>query len=167
MLRGMLLAGLIALGSPGGLGGQALAGEWRVELVLEAGAGPDPATARSVRGTVSLAPPPAAPAGLPDPGPAVHAGTFAIDFRPFGFAPESTEALAWLARGDTVRMLLNAVVDHGVLELVGVRAAGGEVTGSWARVGDRRDPPHGRFRMWRQPEPAQRLRPRAEPGPPH
>jgi hypothetical protein len=53
----------------------------------------------------------------------------------FGFRPESAEALGWYDGPDHVRIVLNPVVDHGAIELVGRRAAD-SVAGEWTMTGD-------------------------------
>jgi len=45
------------------------------------------------------------------------------------------EALAWRESGESIRILLNPVVDHGVIELSGTRA-GNTITGQWTMTGD-------------------------------
>lgn len=65
----------------------------------------------------------------------VHAGTIAIEFKPFGFVLGTAEALGWYEGGDTVRIIFDPTVDHGHVELVG-SAVADAVVGHWRLNGD-------------------------------
>ncbi|MGH7517097.1 MAG: hypothetical protein ACREOC_06465 [Gemmatimonadales bacterium] len=111
-----------------------LAGSWHARFALDsAWHVVEPVRARQLTGTIRFDPVPPVPAGAPARR-AVHAGTFALDFTLFGFRPESAEALGWYDSPEAVRIVLNPVVDHGVIELVG-KHAGDSVAGEWTMTG--------------------------------
>ena len=128
--------------------GVSLAGTWEATFELDdARELPAPTRARSVAGTIRLDE--SSATFTPDSAVIrqVHAGRFAVDFRPFGFALRAEEALGWLESPTEFKLILDLSVDHGNLDLVGT-LAGGEVVGTWmlnsrpARAG-------GRFRLRR------------------
>jgi hypothetical protein len=128
-----------------------LAGRWEAWFRLDTASRlPSETSAREVTGVVHFSPALAAPS--PQSSPAdrvVHAGTSAIDFRPFGFVLGSAEVLGWYENPDTVRIILDPTVDHGHLELVG-SAEPADVTGHWRLHGDPARA-EGEFRLHRLP----------------
>jgi hypothetical protein len=65
----------------------------------------------------------------------VHAGSSVIDFAPFGFTLGKPETIAWPLAADSVRMILNPSVDHGLVELDGIRK-GERIEGQWQMISD-------------------------------
>ncbi|MGH7630206.1 MAG: hypothetical protein ACREOF_12680, partial [Gemmatimonadales bacterium] len=107
-----------------------LAGRWQARFDLDtAWQLAEPVRTRQLRGALRFDPVPPVPGGAPAERP-VHAGVFAVDFVQFGFRSQSTEALGWYDGPANVRIVLNPVVDHGVIELVGMRV-GDSVAGQW------------------------------------
>jgi hypothetical protein len=114
-----------------------LTGRWEARFQLTTTSRlPFPTLGREVSGEVRFAP--AAPPPLPQDVPTwrlVHAGVFAIDFRPFGFVVSGTETLGWYESPDTVRIILDPNVDHGNVELVGSGTAT-DLGGRWELLSD-------------------------------
>jgi hypothetical protein len=112
-----------------------LTGRWQAQFALDSTWRlAEPVRARQLTGPLRFEPVAPDPAGGAASRP-VHAGTFSLDFAQFGFQPESAEALGWYEGPDSVRIVLNPVGDHGVIELVGTRT-GDSVTGRWTMTGD-------------------------------
>jgi hypothetical protein len=112
-----------------------LTGRWQAQFALDsAWRLAEPVRARHLTGALHFGPvaPDAAGGGASR---RVHAGSFTLDFAHFGFRAESAEALGWYEGPDRVRIVLNPVVDHGVIELVSTRT-GDSVTGRWTMTGD-------------------------------
>ena len=114
-----------------------LTGRWRAWFRLDTASRlPFAAQAREVTGQLYFRPAP--PASLPQDARTwrlVHPGTVAVEFKPFGFALGTTEALGWYQGKDTVRIILDPTVDHGHVELVGSGAAE-EIDGHWQLISD-------------------------------
>lgn len=62
----------------------------------------------------------------------VHAGTFEIDFRHFGFTLATMEALGWSVNADSMHAILNPTVDNGRVEVHGAFRGEGVVAGTWS-----------------------------------
>jgi len=114
-----------------------LAGLWigRFDLVLPWSA-PRRAKPGAVSGTILFGDATANP-GMPDTGRRTYQGEFVIDFRPFGFRPESRQVIGWRIGRDGVRILLNPAIDYGLIHLAG-KVAGDRIRGRWTRIGDSR-----------------------------
>lgn len=65
----------------------------------------------------------------------VHAGSFDIDFRVFGFTLSTSEALGWSVSEDAMRATLNPTVDHGLVDVSGT-FRGETIVGTWRYTSD-------------------------------
>lgn len=61
-------------------------------------------------------------------------GSYQIPFRTIGLSPDAAPALAWIARGDSVRVVLNPDASSGHAELSGAWV-GGTIQGRWRWIG--------------------------------
>ena len=126
-----------------------LTGRWHAWFRLDSASRLPLATrAHEVTGEVRFSPAPPAP--IPQDSATlrrVHAGTAAIEFKPFGFVLHSAEVLGWYEGRDTVRIILDPTVDHGHVELVGSPAADA-VVGRW-RLNSDLARAEGEFRLRR------------------
>jgi hypothetical protein len=126
-----------------------LTGRWYAWFRLERGSRLPLATrAHEVTGEVRFSSAPSAP--TPQDAATwrrVHAGTAAIEFKPFGFVLGSAEVLGWYQGRDTVRIIFDPTVDHGNVELVG-SAEADAVVGRW-RLNSDLARAEGEFRLRR------------------
>jgi hypothetical protein len=112
-----------------------LEGRWRAAFVLDSTwrLGSQP-RAHALSGVLALGPVPAtSPEG--DSVPVVHAGHVTVDFEPFGFKLWHDEALGWHMSQDSVRIILDPTVDHGLVELIGTQR-GDRIQGRWQLISD-------------------------------
>lgn len=128
-------AGLDRLPDTTDVRGQDVAGSWEGVFRLDSASGlRGRATARSVRARVHFGTVGDATAATQS-GRSVHAGTFEIEFEPFGFELSTHDALGWSIGADSIRARLNPTVSHGSVELYGLQR-GERLTGMWRYTSD-------------------------------
>jgi hypothetical protein len=125
-----------------------LTGLWTVRFELDEARGLGDPPARAASGEIAIRPPPPRPPGSTAAG-SVHPGAAAVDLSPIGIALASRDVLAWRVGADSVRVLIDPVVNGGGVLMRGV-IDGAVITGRWTHTTPTASA-GGRFVMRRAP----------------